>query len=95
MITVHHVKRLTEGWKGLVRLYALSEPVEFDSLSVEYVVISAVVAQDSNEPETYIFPADTEGNVLSWLEMPGSFKGGLNHEKAIEEAGWKLEHKTQ
>jgi len=34
--------------------------------------------------ETYIFPSNEEGKVLSWMELPGSFRGEINHEKALD-----------
>jgi len=39
-------------------------------------------------PETYIFPANGNGKVLSFLELEGSYRGGLNHFKALEGAGY-------
>jgi hypothetical protein len=53
-----------------------------------YVVTSATVAYSG--PETYIFPANKDGEILSWLELPGSYRGGLNHEQAIANVGSDL-----
>jgi len=47
-----------------------------------YVVTSAVLVPFSGA-ETYIFPCSEVGEILDWMEMPGSFKGGLDHETAI------------
>ena len=33
--------------------------------------------------ETYVFPADSEGNITDWAELPGSFKGEANHTEAL------------
>jgi hypothetical protein len=41
-------------------------------------------------PETYIFPSDETGKVIDWGELDGSYRGGLSHEKAIEDAGFVL-----
>lgn len=79
--------------------WRLSEPVgygyEFDSLGVPkamaitvFVVTSASLVFGT--PETFIFPADDEGNILDWGEMDGSYRGGLNHERAILGAGWSI-----
>ena len=45
-------------------------------------------------PETYIFGADKDGEILSWMELDGSFRGDLNHREALLKAGYELtEHK--
>ena len=46
-----------------------------------HVVTSATNVM--GEPETYVFPSDEKGNVTDWLELPGSYKGGLDHGEAI------------
>lgn len=51
-----------------------------------YVVTSATVVFFSG-PETYIFPADKDGEVLGWMELPGSFRGAFDHERAIANVG--------
>jgi hypothetical protein len=75
---------------GDARLFQLSEPVEYrGGKKTDHVVISAVEVPFSG-PETYIFPADNTGAILSWCELGGSYRGGLSHEKAVYAAGWKL-----
>lgn len=71
------------GWNGRAKLYRVDPPHE----GVEHVVVSAVSAPFSG-PETYIFPADADGNVTSWLELDGSYRGGLNHVAALVNAGY-------
>ncbi|MEK9810294.1 MAG: hypothetical protein VW362_07580, partial [Candidatus Nanopelagicales bacterium] len=51
--------------------------------TTRYVVTSATVAPFSG-PETYIFPSDSEGNIVNFGELPGSFMGGLDHQEAID-----------
>ena len=48
----------------------------------DYVVVSAAVVPYTG-PETYIFPADSEGNITDRGELPGSYRGGLDHDEAI------------
>lgn len=56
-----------------------------DLVPVEYVVVSALPAAfDTGEPETYIFESDESGKVLDWSELPGSFRGGLDEDRAIQ-----------
>ena len=41
-------------------------------------------------PETYIFPANEQGEVINWLELDGSYKGRLSHEKALNNAEYEI-----
>jgi len=54
----------------------------------DFVIVSA--AAPNSEPETYIFPANREGKALNMIELSGSFKGELNHVRALENAGYKV-----
>ena len=94
-ITAAHIRDL-DGFTGNARLYRLSHSVQwggnFDgdtSGETEFVIVSAADVPFSG-PETYIFPAEAEGNVVDWSEMDGSFRGALDHERAIAASGWKL-----
>jgi hypothetical protein len=79
------------GFAGSARLWQTSEPFSYpdDNWRDEedargtttYVVSSA--ASTFGGPETYLFPADADGNVVDWLELSGSFRGALDHERAI------------
>lgn len=55
----------------------------------EYVWVSAAHVVFSG-PETYIFPCNAEGEVTNWGELPGSFKGDLDHEEALRGAGYEV-----
>ena len=63
-------------------LWELSNTGTFDEETFNYVITSAV--HSLSTPETYVFESDSEGNVLSWMDLPGSFQGGLDHEEAIQ-----------
>lgn len=92
--TATFVRALT-GFRGEARLYRVSPPMVENQWpgdgKVEHgcVVVSAVVAMFSG-PETYIFPADESGAVVSWGELDGSFRGGLDHEAALRGAGYTV-----
>lgn len=64
------------------RLWKVSPPVKYHGGETEFVVTSAATAMMSG-PETYIFPADESGKILDFLELPGSYRGGLDHDEAI------------
>ena len=83
------VKNIREA-KGRACLYKLSEP----HVGYEYVVVSA--AKDSLDAyskevaETFIFGSDKTGEIKSFLELPGSYQGGLDHQKALNDAGYDI-----
>ena len=79
-----------KGFRGHAALYRLSVPVtDAHGAKTSHVVVSAAEVPFSG-PETYIFPADADGKVTNWLEMDGSFKGALDHERALRQAGWSV-----
>lgn len=82
--------KLLEGFNGRANLYRLSEALEsYDGNKYEYVVVSAVDVPFSG-PETYIFGADENGGITDWMELPGSFRGALDHNEALEGAGYTV-----
>lgn len=79
------------------KLWRLSESVPYgwseDMQRCNFVVTSHLArAFDTGRPETYIFPADKDGSILSWGEMDGSSRGGdQSHEDVLRNAGWEVE----
>lgn len=74
------------------KLWLLSAPIEvpvdcIPRRKTTHVVTSAVHAFPTG-PETYIFCADECGEVVCWTELDGSYRGGLDHLRAIHGAGW-------
>ena len=97
MKTAKFIKKCDWG-TGDVRLYELSEPVEYvepwkyDDPPVKltkFVAVSAAIAYSG--PETLIFPSDENGEVIDWGELDGSFQGGMDHAEALKRAGFELE----
>lgn len=89
------------NFRGDAALYRLSETQyvkvwdwltnkEEDGAAYEYVVVSAVNAFGMGN-ETYIFPSDDTGKVISWGELEGSYRGGTDHHKALRDAGWEVQ----
>lgn len=95
MKTAIFIRKL-EGFNGIAKLYKLNPPIQERSWGEEeerkeeyqYVVVSAVVAYSG--PETLIFGADEEGNIVDWGDLEGSYRGGLIHERALERAGYTV-----
>jgi hypothetical protein len=94
MHTATFIKRIP-GWRGEARLYRLDPPIvdrDWDdnpSDEYEYVIVSAAVA-DYSGPETYIFPATEDGEAIDMGELPGSYRGGLSHAEALDNAGYEV-----
>ena len=93
--TATFVKDVSENFTGSAALYQLDPPLEGyawddeEAPKYDYVVVSATTAMYGG-PETYIFGADDSGNIQEWGELPGSYKGGLNHVEALEGAGYSV-----
>ena len=90
METATFVKDL-KGWLGIAKLYKLSKSVEFGIPLKEtsFVIVSSAVSMVTG-PETFIFPANEEGKVISLRELKGSFRGNPDHKKALRRAGYKM-----
>lgn len=91
------VKDMSNKFSGTAMLWELSEPIGYrhnwdDGEPTEFtdhVVTSAAITSLAG-PETYVFPADQDGNILDWGEIAGSFRGGLDHHEAIRRSGWSI-----
>lgn len=78
-----------EAANGDMRLYRLKPKSFFLGLFLLFdcfVVVSAV--EVFGMPETYIFEANYSGEITNWCELEGSFKGDLDHEKALNNFGY-------
>ena len=69
-------------------LWRLSEPYDVTESgqvvqTVDHIVTSA--SSVMGRPETYVFPADAKGTIVHWSELPGSFRGGLDHARALRQ----------
>lgn len=88
MKTAKLIKDVSENFEGQAFLYKLEPPLG----NHQFVVVSAVDAPfDTARPETYIFPADEDGNVIDWGELEGSYQGGKDHQEALKGAGYEVE----
>lgn len=79
-----------EGFNGVASLYRLSEPLGYRGhIECEYVIVFAIIAFFTGT-KTYIFGANKEGEVVSWVELPGSTRGTLDHATALANAGYQI-----
>ncbi len=93
MKTAKYLREI-HGWRGDARVYELSEPMLYNGEEgTSLVIVSAITAMISG-PETYIFPATEESlendQPSSWCELDGSYRGGLSHEEALQNAGYEV-----
>jgi hypothetical protein len=58
--------------------------------SYKFVIASAATVMFGGGPETYLFGANEDGEIIDWSELPGSFKGGLDHDAAFSNAGYSV-----
>lgn len=85
------------GYQGFASLYRLDTPIAQtrytdvgeEEITHEYVVVSSANVPFSG-PETYIFPADKDGNVVNWSELSGSVRGDFSHEETLARAGYTV-----
>ena len=85
-----------DGWFGQAHVYEMDPPMQYGDSDQNaftfYVIVSAVVAPYTG-PETYIFPAEKHGDVfktINYRELEGSFRGALDHEAALNNAGYEV-----
>jgi len=90
------IKEMPHNGISEQKLYQVSPPMrtyywdeEETPDEFEFVIVSAAIVPMSG-PETYIFGADPDGEIIDWGELPGSYKGGLNHKRALRDAGYEI-----
>lgn len=59
--------------------------------SFDYVVVSSIPFCEYGVAETCIFGSDSDGNVVSWSELDGSYSSGTSHSAALAMAGYDVE----
>lgn len=94
-ITIKKVRDLPPNNPTQVQtLYHLSQPITYgwdNESRTEFVVVSALSAAfDTHKPETFIFPADEQGEIVDFSEMQGSQRGTTDHATVIAAAGWEM-----
>ena len=80
------VERIEKGPQQVTELHKVSPPIAYGweepEGEAEYVLFSAVSNAYANE--TFIFPADKDGNILNWHELHGSHNLGMDIPLAIK-----------
>jgi hypothetical protein len=96
MKTAKLLKDNLPSFRGHAALYKLDPPLvdkgwrdDDPEKHHSYVIVSAVDAMFSG-PETYIFPANEDGQIQDYGELEGSYRGGFDHVTALEGAGYAV-----
>lgn len=94
MKTATLIKDDLPNFNGHAALYRFDPPLQDtdwegkpDGDPHEFVVVSAVCGWAH---ETYLFPADADGNITNWGELDGSTKNTTSHAEAIQNAGYAI-----
>lgn len=91
------VKDGLPDFRGHAALYRCEPPMSddygYDSehkpTTYEYVIASSTHVL--GQPETYLFGANADGEIVSWAELPGSRKGDVSHADVLGNAGYAAE----
>lgn len=62
----------------------------FPRISGHKLVITSAQSVPYTGPETYMFGADENGNIVSWEELPGSYRGDLEHRFCFLNIGYDI-----
>lgn len=73
-----------QNFSGDARLYAMTPALG----GHEFVIVSKI--QNMFGRETFIFPADADGKVSDWDEMPGSMVGNHSHNEVLNGVGYEV-----
>lgn len=92
--TATFIKEFPFNGSALWKLYKCDPPLEGyewedTQVGAEYVIVSAAMVPYTG-PETYIFQANEDGEVIDWGELPGSYRGGLSHAQALQNVGYTV-----
>lgn len=87
------IGRAKGRWRSTATHYRLTPPAVITNdqgQREEYadVVVSATTVHGI--PETYVFPADSEGNITGWGELEGSTRGEFDHALALHNLGYEV-----
>jgi hypothetical protein len=80
-----------DGFAEHAELFRLERPAETRcGINFQFIVVSTLkCALDTGLPETYIFPTYSNGEVLDWRELEGSFQGAMDISKALRDGGYE------
>lgn len=78
------------GMSGRAELFRFDPPIRNRGNEISFAVVSACIVDYINRPETYLFAADKDGEILSWEDLPGSQNGTIDIDAVLTEAGYEV-----
>ena len=88
MNTAQLLKDNLPGYNGHAALYRVNPPLKGWDGDDSYSLVVLSTAEGLDGHETYIFPADENGQVTDWLELQGSQRDVTSHQQVLEDAGY-------
>lgn len=88
-----YIKTINNNGTAIQKLYKLERPIEYSSsyaennLLTDYIIASK--ADHSFAQEVMLFPADSNGEILDWIEI-GCVKGTPTIEYVMKEYGYDI-----
>ena len=84
------VADVSKHYNGHAELFLLNKSAFINGSRKKYnhIVVSAI--DNGVIAETYIFPADRNGFVKDFSELPGSYKGGTDIDVALLGGGYEI-----
>ena len=95
MKTAQLIKDNLPNFQGHAALYKVNPPIreegwgEEDAVQLHHYVIASAV-DSMFGVETYLFPADGDGEITSWGELEGSMKGVVSHSAVFDNIGYDV-----
>lgn len=97
----YHLKQFdrVSSTGAMQRVYSLTVPLkgyeEYDDegnalVRKHHMVMLSQLCAPFSGWETYIFPVDENGEVTDWGELPGSYRGYINHEELLKSLGYTV-----
>lgn len=90
MNTAQLLKDNLPGYNGHAALYRVNPPLKGWDGDDSYSLVVLSTAEVLGRHETYIFPADKDGQVTDWLELQGSQKDVTSHQQIFANAGYTV-----
>lgn len=92
MKTAKLIKQLNDSQS----LYECNPPLGWSDSDKSYEFVVASINLESSQKilgyaEVYLFGADKSGNIVDWVELPGSMKHTSEHNRAFENAGYTIQ----
>ena len=90
MNTAQLLKDNLSGYKGRAALYRVNPPIRGWEDDESYSLVVLSTSEAFGHLETLVFPADENGQVTYWGELPSSRRNVASHQQILENAGYTV-----